>query len=163
MPDGERNIVVNTTPLITITVATGSLEVLRRLYSRVIVPLEVEEEILAAGALAAGVAAFNTARWLERLSQYQSLPTFLQNSLDKGEASVIQAAFGHGIKKVCIDEKVGRRIARLSGLTVTGSIGVLVKARQQGYTLDVEAALSRLHAHGIWIGKEVERFFRQMA
>ncbi len=83
---------------------------------------------------------------------------YLHNTLDRGEASVIQAALAQGIARVCIDEKVGRRIARLNGLTLTGSIGILAKAKQAGYPLDIEQTLLRLHDHGIWLGKDVEQF-----
>ena len=112
MPDAGRSLVINTTPLITLAVATNGLDVLRSLYDRVIVPMEVEREILAAGNSAAGVAAFNDASWIERMRAPQEISVFLRNSLDKGEASVIQAALHQKIEKVCIDEKVGRRIAR---------------------------------------------------
>lgn len=46
MPD-SRVVVLNTTPLIALSIATGSVEVLRMLYERVIVPHEVQQEILA--------------------------------------------------------------------------------------------------------------------
>jgi len=45
MLDQAKVIVTNTTPLIALTAATGSLDVLHVLYSRVIVPYEVAEEI----------------------------------------------------------------------------------------------------------------------
>jgi len=57
----------------------------------------------------------------------------LRNSLDLGEAAVIQLALQHGIPLVAIDETVGRRFARLSGLTVTGAIGILLRAKSLGY------------------------------
>ena len=41
MPDRIKTIVTNTTPLIALTAATGNLDVLRELYSRVVVPYEV--------------------------------------------------------------------------------------------------------------------------
>ncbi len=163
MPDSGRSLVINTTPLITLAVATNGLDVLRLLYDRVVVPMEVGQEILAAGNSAPGVAAFNDAPWLERIRVPQEIPVFLRNSLDKGEASVVQAALDQGIGRVCIDEKVGRRIARLNGLSVTGSIGILAKARQHGFVLEVDATLARLRGHGIWIGRDVEQFFRNEA
>lgn len=136
----------------------GSLDVLRVLYSRVIVTQEVQQEILAGGRSDLGVADFLASKWLERLTKQQTIPVYLQNTLDRGEASVIQAALSHGISRVCIDEKVGRRIARLNGLTLTGSIGILAKAKQAGYPLDIEQALLRLERHGIWLGRDVKQF-----
>lgn len=62
------------------------------------------------------------------------------------------------IPLICIDESVGRRVARLSGLTLTGSIGVLIKARQLGYPVSISEAIGRMREHGIWLSDEVVRF-----
>lgn len=162
MPDAplaaHRMLVINTTPIIALAVATGSLDILRICYDRVIVPHEVQQEILAGGSQAPAVAAFTTDNWLERLTRPQNVPPFLKNSLDSGEAAVIHAALDLGLGLVCIDEKMGRRVARLHGLAVTGSVGILVKAKQHGFPLNTKEALNRLHRHGIWLGKDVESF-----
>ncbi len=158
MPDSPRSIVTNTTPLIALAVGTGSLDILRALYDRVIVPLEVDEEIHAIGSEAPGVTAFDRATWLERLGEPAAMSTYLRNSLDRGEASVIQSALDLQIPLVCIDESVGRRVARLSGLTLTGSIGVLIKARNQGYAVSIPQAIARMREHGIWLSAEVVRY-----
>jgi len=55
MPEQAKVVVTNTTPLIALTAATGSLEVLRVLYARIIVPHEVAEEIRADGKEAFGL------------------------------------------------------------------------------------------------------------
>ena len=83
---------------------------------------------------------------------------YLRNALDPGEAAVIQLALNEGVKVVCIDESVGRRLARLSGLSVTGSIGVLLRARKEGHLPSVRAALERMQAHGIWLSNTVITF-----
>lgn len=158
MPDGVRIIVTNTTPLISLAVATDSLDILRALYDRVVVPLEVSEEILAAGSQAPGVEAFRKATWLERRKDAIELPLYLRNTLDRGEASVIQTAVTERIEKVGIDESVGRRIARLNGLVLTGTAGILVKAKQQGYPVNLTLALERMKSHGIWLGETVVHF-----
>lgn len=156
MHEAERVVVTNTTPLIALAVATGSLDVLRALYQRVLVPFAVAEEILAGGDSAPGAQVFLAATWLERWPDV-AVSSYLSNSLDRGEAAVIQTALNEGIERVCIDEAVGRRVARLNGLTVTGSVGILVKARQQGYAIDLTAAVRRLREHGIWLSDEVVR------
>lgn len=158
MPDTRQAIVTNTTPLIALAVGIGNLEILKSLYSRVVVPLEVAEELLGAGIEAAGVAAFEQADWLERLDKPRAITPYLGNTLDRGEASVIQTALDLNIPLVCIDETAGRRVARLSGLTLTGSIGVLIKARQQGYPVSIPQAINRMREHGIWLSDAVVRF-----
>ncbi|NCC24722.1 MAG: DUF3368 domain-containing protein [Deltaproteobacteria bacterium] len=158
MPDAHRELVINTTPLIALAVATGGLDVLRICYDRVLVPNEVEQEILASGPHAPGVADFTASPWLERSRMPQEISSYLRNSLDRGEAAVIQAALHHELALVCIDEKMGRRAARLHGLVVTGSAGILVKAKRLGFPLDIPASIARLKRHGIWLGKDVEQF-----
>ncbi len=158
MPDSEQKVVTNTTPLIALTAATGSLDALRFLYTRVVVPFEVAQEIRAGGHDAFGVDVFKSASWLEIGDAPVVLAPYLQNALDLGEASVIQTALDLGVKRVCIDETVGRRLARLSNLSVTGSIGVLIKAKSLGYDVSIPDALERMRQRGIWLSQEVIRF-----
>jgi predicted nucleic acid-binding protein len=65
MPDQARVIVTNTTPLIALTAATVNLDVLRALYTQVVVPHEVATEIRAGGKDAFGLDVFDQASWLE--------------------------------------------------------------------------------------------------
>ena len=58
--------------------------------------------------------------------------SYLANTLDLGEASVIQTATDLRNPLVCGDEVVGRCVARFYGLSLTGSIGVLLKAQNLG-------------------------------
>jgi predicted nucleic acid-binding protein len=105
-----------------------------------------------------GLDVFKQASWLEIRHSPVVLPPYLQNSLDRGEASVIQTALQEGIELVCIDEVVGRRIARLSKLSITGSIGILLKAKSMGYPISIPEALSQMRARGIWLSESVVRF-----
>lgn len=75
--------------------------------------------------------------------------------MDLGEASVIQLALNKSIQTVCIDETVGRRIARLSGLTLTGSIGILLRAKQEGYPVLMRHAIERMINRGIRLSETV--------
>jgi predicted nucleic acid-binding protein len=158
MRDQAKDVVTNTTPLIALTAATGSLDVLRAVYSRVIVPYEVAEEIRAGGKEAFGLTIFEHASWLEVSPVPVVLPPYLQNTLDLGEASVIQTALQLGVKRVCIDETIGRRLARLSNLDVTGSIGVLLKAKSMGYPVSMAEAIDRMRERGIWLSNVVIDF-----
>ena len=116
MPETQR-IVINTSPLIALVSAFGDLTVLQSLYTQVLVPFEVCQELLAGGSSAFAVAEFEAAHWLRKQSTPVEISPLLINSLDRGEAAVIQLAINEGIQTVCIDETVGRRVARLSGLS----------------------------------------------
>ncbi|MBV5322388.1 MAG: DUF3368 domain-containing protein [Ilumatobacteraceae bacterium] len=158
MPERNPVLVTNTTPLIALVAATGSLDILQFLYRRVVVPLEVAQEVRVGGQQSFGVDVFNRADWLDIQSTPVPLQPFLKNSLDVGEASVIQTAMNLELPLVCIDETAGRRVARLCGLTLTGSIGVLLKAQRLGYSIAIPHALQRMREHGIWLSDKAVQF-----
>lgn len=158
MHERAKVVVTNTTPLIALTAALGSLDVLQFLYARVVVPFEVAQEVRAGGAFSVGVDVFESAKWLDVQLQAVVLSPFLKNSLDAGEASVIQTAMNFSLSLVCIDEEVGRRMARLSGLTLTGTLGVLIKAKQLGFPIDMKLAIANMRQHGIWLSQSLVDF-----
>lgn len=158
MRDSASVLVTNTTPLIAMAAAIGSLDAFRFLYGRVVVPCEVAAEVRAGGKDAFGLDVFLDAHWLDIQPADVNLQPFLQNSLDRGEASVIQTAMNLDAPLVCIDEVVGRRLARLCGLTVTGTVGVLLKAQQLGFPVSMPDALRRMRDHGIWLSDRVVQF-----
>lgn len=157
MPE-KKELVINTTPLISLIAATGSLDMLPLLYSRVWVPFEVCMEIQAGGTDRFAISEFETMTWLLKHDQPTKIPLLLQNSLDSGEAAVIQLALQQNIPLVAIDENVGRRFARLSGLTLTGSLGILLKAQKLGYPVSMTVAIKRMRQRGIWLSDKVVDF-----
>lgn len=157
MPE-HRQIVINTGPLIALVAALGDLSVLQKLYHEVLVPLEVSQEILAKGPHGFAYQPFVDATWLKRKQESIALHPILLNSLDTGEASVIQLALNQEIQTVCIDEAVGRRIARLYNLSVTGSIGILLRAKREGHISSIREAIERMKDRGIWLGENVVAF-----
>lgn len=162
MPDPDR-IVINTSPLIALVAAWGNLEPLPSLYERVLVPFEVCQEILQGGSKNFATAEFQNAAWLDKQPAPLSISPLLLNSLDLGEASVIQLALNEAIATVCIDEAAGRRIARLSGLSLTGSIGILLKFKRQNPSFSVKQAIANIQAHNIRLSQTVVDFALQQA
>ena len=157
MPD-THSIVINTSPLLALIAAWGSLDRLQPLYAEVRVPFEVREEILKGGLNNLGVTEFRAASWLRQESKPIDISPFLLNSLDLGEASVIQLALNQSIETVCIDEVVGRRVARLNGLFLTGSVGILLKAKQQDSSMSVKAAIDNMLRRNVRLSKAVIDF-----
>lgn len=151
----RSRLVINTSPLIALIAALGDLSILRDLYAEVLVPYEVCQEMLAGGPTNFGIPAFQAAVWLNKQTTPVMITPLLANSLDRGEASVIQIALNQGIQTVCIDEAVGRRFARLSGLQLTGSIGILLKAKQEGYPIVMKQAIEQMTSQGIRLSQTV--------
>lgn len=157
MPNPQK-IVINTSPIIALVAAVGDLIFLQSLYQEIWVPFEVAEEILAGGISGFAIAEFQQATWLNKQTTPLQVSPFLLNSLDLGEASVIQLAINQGIKTVCIDESVGRRIARLNGLSLTGSIGILLKFKQKNPSFSVKLAIENMLNYNIRLSQRVINF-----
>jgi len=153
-----EEIVINTSPLLALIAGMGNLFVLKQLYRRILVPFEVCREVEAGGSSGFGVSEFKKADFLEKQPKSLQIPSFLRNSLDIGEASVIQLALDENIQTVCIDESMGRRIARLNGLNLTGSIGVLIRAKHEGIDFSINEAIHRMQSHGIYLSQKVIDF-----
>ena len=157
MPKNKK-IVINTGPIIALVAAWGKLDILRKLYAQVIVPYEVSQEILAGGPTEFGVKEFEEANWLIKRKTPANISTYLSNSLDIGEASVIQTAIDENIQSVCIDETTGRRIARLHNLKLTGSVGILVRAKNEGFSFSMREAIQKMKQNGVWLSDVVVEF-----
>ena len=158
MPD-KKFLVINTSPTLALIAALGDLKILDVLYDKVLMPFEVCLELQAGGNTGFGLSAFEEASWIHKKQHpLDAVTPFLANSLDRGEAAVIQLALDEGISRVAIDEVSGRRVARLSGLTVTGSIGILLRAKKEGYPITLRTAIERMHRQGIWLSQSVIDF-----
>jgi uncharacterized protein len=75
--------------------------------------------------------------------------------LDKGEAEVIVLANGLQADLVIIDERLGREFAEYFNLKVTGTIGVLLKAKELGFIEKIKPLINQMIDSGIWLNKKL--------
>jgi hypothetical protein len=80
----------------------------------------------------------------------------LLTELDAGEAAVITLARSQGVAGIIMDERKGRRVARLVyGLQVKGTCGLLVVAKQRGLVSAVKPLLEAMRAQGYFLGPQL--------
>lgn len=149
-------LVINTGPIIALTAAVESLQFLNELYEEILIPVEVIRELEAGGANCPELASIRACSAIRALAEAVDLPVLLRSQLDSGEASVIQNALIHKVATVVIDEKLGRRMARLHELRVTGSIGILVKASKARLIPDLNDCFNRMREKGVWISETLQ-------
>lgn len=70
--------------------------------------------------------------------------------LDSGEAAVIELALELGVHLVCMDDSKGRRVALAVGLAVTGSLGLLVRAKSLGLLPAIRPTIDKAAREGVW-------------
>ena len=70
--------------------------------------------------------------------------------LDRGERDTLLLAASQVKALVIMDEKLGRNMAEDMGLQVTGTLGVLAKARLQGLIPSFSQVASQMQEQGIY-------------
>jgi uncharacterized protein len=79
----------------------------------------------------------------------------LLSDLDRGEAEVIALARERAADLVILDERLARRHAQRLGLKVTGTLGVLLHAKNRGHVEAIRPLLDQLRAGGIRLSDEL--------
>ncbi len=135
-------IVSDTTPL-NYLVLIEAVDILPRLYGRVLIPPAVREELNQPSTPQAVRA------WLARPPSWLAVvnptlsPDPALSHLDLGEAQAIALALEHQADLLLADERDAAIAARERGLAVTGTLGVLDRAAALGW-LDLPEMLARL-------------------
>jgi predicted nucleic acid-binding protein len=151
-------VVADTGPL-NYLVLIGAVDVLQPLYTRVIVPQTVVEELKEVGAPAAvGAWIAQPPGWLDVRPDPPSDPTL--RFLDPGESAALTLAELLKADEVLIDDWAGRTEAQRRRLNVTGTLGVLADAHLAGL-LDFDSGLARLRGTNFRLSAEVERLVRR--
>ncbi|MGD0698098.1 MAG: DUF3368 domain-containing protein [Terriglobia bacterium] len=144
-------VVSDSSPLVALA-RIGRLNLLASLYKRILIPVEVYDEVTVAGRGLPGAEEVRRAEWIEVVAQVA--PTDLSlaqvcRHLGRGERGAILLARGLGADLVLIDEWKARRIAQNAGLCVVGCLGILEVGARRGLVSDLRQAYIDLLRHGI--------------
>ena len=120
----------NTTPFIALS-SINQLDLLPKMFGQIHVVNEVIEECAEGGHII--VPDLHTLPWVIKVSSTEQITISILLELDKGEKHTLQMAKAMQADRVVIDEKIGRDVAEYIGLEVTGTLGILLKAKQQGW------------------------------
>jgi len=157
------SIVVADTSPINYLLETGYIEVLPRLYGQVILPDSVHRELLNSESAeivclwAAGLPA-----WVS-VQKPSLAPLRLPTSrLHRGEIDAIALAEELKAGLILMDDAAGVQWALERGLTITGTLGVLVEAAQNGW-VQINPALEKLKSTDFRATAVVYERARQLA
>lgn len=140
-------IVCNAGPLISLA-RIGRLDLLPALFGEIIVPPAVHREVTQDDSLP-GAKALAQADWLTlaEIADRRDVEK-LSAGLDPGEAEVLTLA-RELQATAAIDERRGRRLATELGVSQTGTVGILLAAKQRGLIPFVRPLLDQLLGNGV--------------
>lgn len=82
--------------------------------------------------------------------------------MDEGEAQAIVLALERQAHLLLIDERKGRAKAKALGLEITGTIGILLLAKEKAIEIDLRSELEKLRSHGFRISEAlIEKILKQ--
>ena len=133
-------VISDTTPVITL-IKARQLHLLHILFGEVLIPDAVYQELTANHTFQAEIDLVRTSPFLKVVSvQNQDAVTLLRRAtgLDQGESEAIVYSDEQKADILLIDEAAGRKVAVNMGLTITGSIGILIEAFKRNVLSRVE-------------------------
>jgi uncharacterized protein len=148
-------VVSNTTPIISM-LKLNRLDILKQLYGQVFIPVAVFNEI-EAGKAKGYHKDLSGIDWIEitEIQDKQAVKYFID--LDSGEAEAIVLATELNADLILLDEKLGRFHAKHADLKVTGTIGMLIKAKAVGLIDNLKPLLNELIEKDVWIGERLKK------
>ena len=150
-----RKVVVNTTPLIALS-HVGQLDILKKLYGEIIIPKAVYRELSVKIESACKKAVDRSLEWIrvENIKN-QMAKTMYKTQLHDGEVEVMILSKEIAADVVIIDDANAKKHAKYLGLPVTGTLGVLIKAKREGLINELKPILYQMTENGIYISQSL--------
>ncbi len=140
-----RILIADTSCLIVLT-KIGELDLLRQVYGSISTTPDVAAEYGEA-----------LPTWVEVASVQDSYKQLLlEMQLDKGEASAIALALEMPGSTLILDDYKARKVARRLGLALTGTVGILVKAKLKGIIPSIKPLLVKIKQTNFRVSAELE-------
>lgn len=135
-------LIISDTSVISNLAQIDQIQLLHSLYTEIIIPQKVDDELKASSATHEKI---KDIKWIRVVAITDiNLYTKLVLELDPGEAEAIVLAKELKANLLMIDEKKGRRIAKENGISIVGILGVLISAKQNGIISKVKPILDRM-------------------
>ncbi|NER91185.1 DUF3368 domain-containing protein [Moorena sp. SIO3A2] len=141
------NVIADTSP-IQYLYQTNLLDLLPQLYGSVIVPQAVANELAAGVALKISLPDLTSLSWLKVKTTIVDSALQEINGLGAGEKEAFALALEIEDPLVIVDDGLARYYAKQLNIKFTGTLGILLKAKQRGELTIVAPILDKLDALG---------------
>lgn len=157
-----RKVIVNSTPLIILSNA-NVLHILKDVYKEITIPQAVFDEVTAKQDSACNQIK-NNLDWIhiEKIKEDSSKRMY-QAKLHAGEVEVMILAQDKNAELLIIDDNSAKKTAKFLGLKVTGTLGVLLKAKKLGFLTTIKPVVDKIRENGFFISDEIYTFVLEQA
>ncbi len=157
-----HKVVVNSTPLIVLC-KIGQLDILKKLYHEILIPTAVYREVTAVEDSAC-MQIKAAGEWIHvEQIQEDTDKKMYKAKLHDGEVEVMLLAQEKYADLVIIDDNAAKKTAKYLGLTVTGTLGILIKAKQKGIIKKLYPLLFEMKQNGFYINPALEATVLELA
>ena len=145
-------VISDSSPIMNLAII-GQLPLIQELFGEIVIPEEVWDELVIEGKGKPGTNEIQKSRWIKvGKVKNDSLLKTLSKDLDVGESAAIALAIERKANLLLLDETDARNIAEFYGLTKTGVIGVLMKAKKKNLVKEIKPILEELRTQAhFWI------------
>lgn len=144
--------VVNASPLIFLSKA-GLIDLLHIVSPQVMVPEPVAAEIGRRGASDVTARVLADTPWLVPVP-VKTIPPLIQAwDLGEGETAVLAYALENPGMIAIIDDGAGRRCAEVLGVPLSGTLGIVLLAKQRGMIPSARQVVATLKQHGMFLSE----------
>jgi len=148
--------VSNTSPLLYLY-RVQALHLLQALFEEVWTPSAVVRELSVGSEKGHDVPEVSTYGWL-RVVDPRSIPSkWLASDLGPGELAALALALENPGKIVLLDDALARRVAEAAGLTVWGTLRVLLEGKSGGLIGTIAPLVERLSGAGMRISPSIRQ------
>ena len=148
-----RKVIVNSTPLIILS-KIGELEILKNLYGEIMIPRAVFEEVTRKNDLANEK--ILKSEWIKIFEvQDKSDRKIYQAKLHDGEVEVMMLAKEISADLLIIDDNSAKKFAKFLCFKVTGTLGILLKAKSEKIISEVRPILDKMLAEKFYISDKI--------
>ena len=157
-----RKVIVNSTPLIALA-KSRRLDLLRHLYGRIVIPEAVYREVTEKNDVVSQEVS-QALEWIQIVRVDPNVDRRMYRAkLHEGEVEVMLLAQDMGADLVIIDDDAARKTAEYLELPLTGTLGVLIKAKERGFLEAVMPVVSAMEQHGIYFSGQLKQIVRNLS
>jgi predicted nucleic acid-binding protein len=155
-------IICNTSPLQYLH-QIGHLDLLPSLVGRIVVPVAVADELAEGRRRGVDVPAPETLPWVDLRVPSNAQVVRLVADLGPGETGVLLLALDCTDPILILDDFLARRHAEVLGIRLTGTLGILLDAKQRGLISSVRPLIDDLRRSGFRLSEQTHRLVLRKA